>query len=94
MNKAEELKNCSKTVTLIRPKAYIVHSPEAEDILLTKMFFRHHNRSPDCESYIRRLFLFCNQNIAIVWLGGKSADGGILGECQGAAAEKNGAGRG
>ncbi len=39
------------------------------------MFFRHHNQSPDCESYIRWLFLFCNQNIAIVWLGRKSADG-------------------
>ena len=33
------------------------------------MFLRHHNRSPDCENYIRWLFLFCNQNIAIVWLG-------------------------
>ena len=42
-----------------------------------KMFLRHHNRSPDCESYIRLLFLFCNQNIAIVWSGGKSADGAV-----------------
>jgi len=67
---------------------YIDHSPEKEDIFLLEMFFRHHNRSPGCENYIRWLFLFCNQNIAIVWLGGKSANGGNIGKGWGRSRKK------
>ncbi|MBQ8630374.1 MAG: hypothetical protein IJ479_01490 [Alphaproteobacteria bacterium] len=55
-----ELKNCDKSVTVIRPQSGLFPALRLSGYFI-EMFFRHHSPSPDCGYYHKVLQRFCKQ---------------------------------